>query len=180
MYCEYEKKTMPLLHLPLPSLAFLDVKFESPHSFQNSLASFPKFSPKLRRFFIRMPQLKDTFSKIGPNYICRWRNLCSLICPQVALDLNALAHLTQMPALTRLTFALSNTLPASDSPHLFSNLHELTLHSKSLDPISRLFSHLLSRKLLPTLTTLLPSRNSPLSSPVFRHPMPITPSRACS
>ena len=151
MYCEYEKKTMPLLHLPLPSLAFLDVKFESPHSFQDSLASFPKFSPKLRRFFIRMPQLKDTFSTIGPNYICRWRNLCSLICPQVALDLNALAHLTQMPALTRLTFALSNTLPASDSPHLFSNLHELTLHSKSLDPISQLFS----QTRLPVITKII-------------------------
>ena len=139
--CEYAVKTIPLLHMPLPSLVFLDVKFENPHLFQDSLKSFPKFSPNITTIFIHVQQLKDTFSKIEPNYICRWRNLCSVICPQIALDVDALAHLSRMPALTQLTFAMSATLPASDSPLIFSNLHDLTLHSKSLDPIARLFSH---------------------------------------
>jgi hypothetical protein len=137
LHCEYAEKTIPLLHLPLPSLVFLDVKLENPHLFDNFLKSFPKFSPNLRTIFIHIQQLEDAFCKID---ICRWRNLCSVICPQIALDVDAFADLSRMPALTQLTFALSATLPASDSPLFFSNLHDLTLHSKSLDPISRLFS----------------------------------------
>ena len=35
LHCEYAKKTMPLLHLPFPSLVFLNDNFENPHSFQN-------------------------------------------------------------------------------------------------------------------------------------------------
>ena len=141
---------MPLLHLPLPSLVFLDVKFENPHSFQNSLKSFPKFSPNISTFFIRMGQPEDTFTKIEPSYICRWQNLCFVHCPQVALDLDALVHLSRMPALAWLTFALSATLPASDSPLIFPNLHDLVLHSKSLDPIS----HLFSQAQLPVITNI--------------------------
>ena len=132
---------MPLLHLPLPSLIFLNVNFENPHLFQNSLKLFPKFSPNIRTIFIRIYQLQDTFSEIEPTYIYRWRNLCFVVCPEVALGVDALAHLSQMPALTQLTFTLSATLPVSGSSLSFSNLHDLTLHSKSLDSISSLFSH---------------------------------------
>jgi hypothetical protein len=139
---------MPLLHLPLPSLIFLDVKFENPHLFQNSVKSFPEFSPNIRSISIRIFQLENTFKKIEPSYICRWRNLCSVICPQVALDVEALVQLSRMPALTRLAFALGATFPASDSPLLFSNLHDLIVHSRSLDPISRL----LSQTRLPVIT----------------------------
>jgi hypothetical protein len=63
-----------------------------------------------------------------------------MICPQVTLGVDALARLSCMPALTQLVFTLGATFPASDSPLSFSNLHELTLHSKSLDPVSRLLS----------------------------------------
>jgi hypothetical protein len=131
---------MPLLHLPLPSLDCLDVKFKNPDLFENSLESFAKFSPNIRTISIRIQQPVNTFSKIEPSYICRWRNLCAVICPQLALDVDALVHLSRMPALTRLNFSLSATLPTSDSLLCFSNLHGLTLHSKSLDPISRLLS----------------------------------------
>ena len=73
-----------------------------------------------------------------------------MICPQVVLDVDGLAHLSRMPALTQLTFSLRATLPASDSPLFFSNLHDLTLHSKFLEPISRL----LSQTRLPVITNL--------------------------
>ena len=43
LHCEYTEKTMPLLHLPLPSLSFLKVLY-IPHSSQNSLGLFPNFS----------------------------------------------------------------------------------------------------------------------------------------
>ena len=142
---------MPLLHQPLPSLEFLDVKFENPHLFQNSLELFPKFSPNIRVIYIRTRQAENTFNKIEPNYICRWRNLCSVICPRVVLDVDALAHLSRMSALTRLAFTLSATLPPSDSPLFFSNLHDLTLRSKSLDPMSRL----LSQTRLPVITNFV-------------------------
>ena len=142
---------MPLLHQPLPSVVFLNVNFENQHFLQNSLKLFPKFFPNIRTIFIHIYQLQDTFSEIEPTYIYRWRNLCSVVCPQVALNVDALAQLSRMPALTQLTFALSATFPPSDSPLLFSNLHDLTLHSKSLDPISRL----LSQTRLPVITNLI-------------------------
>ena len=68
-----------------------------------------------------------------------------------------------MPSLTQLEFVLDATLPvaASDSPLVFSNLHEFALHAVSLELISRF----LSRVQLPVITGLgavmgsCPSRN---------------------
>lgn len=62
--------------------------------------------------------------------------------------MDALVHLSRMPALTQLEFALSAILLAADSPLSFSNLHKMRLQSKSLHPIS----HLLSLIRLPTIT----------------------------
>ena len=132
---------MHLLHLPLLSLGFLDVGFGNPDVFQNSLELFSKFSRNIRRISIRIHQFPGRFRKIGPSYICYWQNLRSVKCPQVSLDLDTLVHLSRMSALTRPTFALSATFPACNPPLFFSNLRRLTLHSKSLDPISQLISH---------------------------------------
>ncbi|KAF8555890.1 hypothetical protein OG21DRAFT_1495914 [Imleria badia] len=142
LYCEYTEKTIPLLHLPLPSVVFLEVQFHDQPLFQNSLELFPNFSPNIRRLFIYLPlRLREvTFDTIKPNYFCRWQNLCSVICPSIALDVDTLVHLSRMPALTQLTFTLDVALPPSKSPLVFSNLNEITLRSESLHVISGLLS----------------------------------------
>ncbi|KAF8421110.1 hypothetical protein L210DRAFT_3766196 [Boletus edulis BED1] len=141
LQCAYTEITMPLLQLPLPSLVSLQVDFENSQLFQSSLVSFLKFSPNITRLCISMCQTEGTFSKIERSYICRWQNLRTVICPEITLDVDALVHLSHIPALTNLSFMLSVTLQTFSSPLFFPNLHELALHSHSLDPISRLLSH---------------------------------------
>ncbi|KAF8550073.1 hypothetical protein OG21DRAFT_1488050 [Imleria badia] len=149
--CKYTAKSMPLLHLPLPSLLCLNVEFENPHLFQNSLNSFPHFSPNIRILRIWVLRLGDTYSKPISNGIYQWRNLQTLIFPYIyiSLDVDALVHLSCMPALTQLEFTPSATLPISDSRLFFSNLRDMTPRSESLHPISRL----LSQTQLPVITT---------------------------
>ncbi|KAF8433869.1 hypothetical protein L210DRAFT_3554750 [Boletus edulis BED1] len=141
LQCAYTEITMPLLQLPLPSLVSLHVDFENSQLFQSSLVSFLKFSPNITRLCISMCQTEGTFSKIERSYICRWQNLRTVICPEITLDVDALVHLSHIPALTNLNFMLSVTLQTFSSPLFFPNLHELALHSHSLDLISRLLSH---------------------------------------
>ena len=140
---------MHLLDLPLPSLISLDIEFEYPDLLQDCFKSFPTFSPNIRRLSIGVHFYTG---EIDHSHICHWRNLQSMVCPRVALSMDALAHLSRMPEMTELSFMLSATLPdpitLPDSPPFFSNLQKLTLLSTSLDPISRL----LSRIRLPVIT----------------------------
>ena len=143
---------MALLHLPLPSLLHLFVRFKSAPLFQHSLESFPNFSPNVKTLHIHVDHSEDTLSKIEPNYITRWQNLCSVTCSRVILDMADLVHLSRVPALTKLEFALGATLPgpAPTSLPIFSKLRSLTLHAESLAPISQL----LCQVQLPTLMSL--------------------------
>lgn len=131
---------MPLLHLPLPSLIVLDVVFKNTITFENSRKSFPKHSPNISELSICMLYQEGGFTTIEPDYISRWQNLCSLDLPHVALGVDALVHLSRMPALSRLSCTLSDTLPASDSPLSFYRLYDLQLQSQSLELISRILS----------------------------------------
>ncbi|KAF8436244.1 hypothetical protein L210DRAFT_3452279 [Boletus edulis BED1] len=140
LHCTYTKKTMPLLHLPLPSLVSLYVEFGSLKLFQNSLHSFPRCSPSIGKLWISMREPRGMVNKMEPNYICRWQSLWSVHCPGVTLDVDDLVHLSRIPALTRLGFTPSTTLQAPESPLFFSNLHDLTLYPHSLDPVSHLLS----------------------------------------
>ncbi|KAF8122670.1 hypothetical protein EV363DRAFT_1359414 [Boletus edulis] len=133
--CAYTKQTMALLYLPLPSLVYLNVVFESLHL----LKSFPNFSPNIRSLHVRVrhwPQQQDTFIEIEPSYITRWQNLRSVSCRQLALDMDALMHLSRLPPLTQLDFALNAPLLPSDTPLFFSRMRETNLHSRFLRPIS--------------------------------------------
>lgn len=65
----------------------------------------------------------------------------TVICPDIPLSVDALFPLSHMPALTRLDFSLSAMFPTSGPSLSFTNLHDLTLRSKSLSPISRLLTH---------------------------------------
>ena len=163
--CDSATEAVHLLYLPLPSLISLSVALvpKNLHVFQDSLQSISKFSPNIKRLCIRMRQPDATLSNSFSGYICQWQNLQTVVCPQVSLDADALVHLSRMPALTQLNFMLSATLrdqtAPSDPPLFFSNLHEMTLRSETLDPISRL----LSRIRLPAITdftTLIDRRPS--------------------
>ena len=148
--CRYTQETMPLLRQPLPSLIDLKVLIpvRTSRLLLDSFKSFPMFSPDIKNIFIEGKY--ERMVSIEPDYLCRWQNLCAVYCPGVALDMVALEHLSRMPALTRLDFASSATLAASESPLLFSHLQDLTLHSKeSLNSIS----WSLSQIRLPGITT---------------------------
>ena len=136
---EYETKSLHLLHLPLPSLISLDVNFRDPQWFQDSLESLPDFSPDITTLSLRVGWSPVAFSQFFSVCVSRWKNLETLICPEIALDVDTLTHLSRMPALTELAFALSTTPTAFDSPLSFSNLHDLVVRSESLEPIPWLF-----------------------------------------
>lgn len=116
---EYGLKGAPLLLSPLPSLVSIDLEVDSSRFFHNSLESFAKFPPSLKRLSIRTRH-------------------------RTAVDVNSLVHLSRLPALSRFEFSLGETLPdqisPSDIPLCFPNLHDLTVHCDLLDPISRLLS----------------------------------------
>lgn len=141
------------LYMPLPSLISLRVDFmgENQDILQGPLASFSKFSPNLKGLTFYLRQHDITFSNFFSTYICQWQDLHTVDCSRIALDPEALAHLSRMPALTRLSFTPSAGLPLPDSPLFFSNLHCLTLFSESLNSISRL----LSRTRLPAITVFI-------------------------
>ena len=149
LYCEYTKQTMTLLNLPLPSLVSLNVLFENPHSFPDSVHSFPEFSPNITKVDVYyVSEIGPSFFRIKPSYLCRWQNLRSVGCLPVALDADTLIHLSRMPALTDLEFMLSDILPTSHSTLSFSKLRYLGVESGFLDPISWLLSWIR----LPTIT----------------------------
>lgn len=154
--CDHITYTIPLLHLPLPSLISLDFAFvfkKKPHVFEDSLQSFHALAPHIKKLSIRIHQPDVAFDQIICNYICRWRNLQHMFCPAVSLDLDTLVYLSCIPTLTRLAFTLSSTLPDQiipDSPLVFTNLRGLELHSHSLASISGF----LSRTRLPVIMDL--------------------------
>ncbi|KAF8557179.1 hypothetical protein OG21DRAFT_1457942, partial [Imleria badia] len=155
LYCDFATPIEHLLYMPFPSLTSLHVESvpeESIHAFQGSVESFSTFSPNISRLTINLSQPDTTFSKFFSNCICRWRNLQTVSCPEVTLDVDALAHLSRTSTLTEVTFMLGDTLPnqiiPSESPLFSSNMHALTLYSELLDSISRL----ISRTRLPAIT----------------------------
>ncbi|KAN0082844.1 hypothetical protein V8E55_008639 [Tylopilus felleus] len=145
---EYAERYTCLLHLPFLSLDSLFVNFSYSQLSQGPPVSLPTLCPDVRILSIRVHSSMTTFRKIESSHICRWQSLQSVICPEVALDTDALVHLSRMPALTTLHFALNATSSHSDSFLFFSNVHDLTLNSASLN----LISQLLSRTRLPTIT----------------------------
>ena len=115
---EYETKSLHLLHFPLPSLISLDVNFRDPQWFQDSLESLPDFSLDITTLSLRVGWSPIAFSQFFSVCVSWWKNLETLICPEIALDVDTLTHLSRMPALTELAFALSTTPTAFDSPLL--------------------------------------------------------------
>ncbi|KAF8549993.1 hypothetical protein OG21DRAFT_1525453 [Imleria badia] len=134
-----------LLYMPFPSLISLHVAAgrDCLYSLQGSLESFFKFSPNIRKLSINTPLSPGiTFSNFFSSYICRWRDLQTVDCYNVALDADALAHLSRTSSLTLLHCSPSTTLPPADSPIVFPNLHHLVLSSEYLGPISQSLSQI--------------------------------------
>ncbi|KAF8125164.1 hypothetical protein EV363DRAFT_1176649 [Boletus edulis] len=141
-----------LLRLAFPSLISLDVKLGNPRLlppwFQDSLASLPDSSPNVEH--LSFHDFNFAFGEMVSSWICRWRNLHTVDCPNTSLDMDALTHLSRMPALTQLAFRQIITLPNCTSPLLFSNLSTLELHPTFFS----LIPQLLSRLLLPAIKNL--------------------------
>ena len=116
---DWGPETRHLSHIPFPSLTQVFIRPDELDGFKDMLESFAKFSPNLKRLHIEATYI--TF--------------------QIGLDIDALVHLSHMPALSNLAFTLDPTLPALDSPLLFSNLHHLALRSQGLHLISKFLSH---------------------------------------
>ncbi|KAG6378290.1 hypothetical protein JVT61DRAFT_14005 [Boletus reticuloceps] len=94
--------------------------------FQHPIELFSRFSPDIRKLsFSSKPD--PMFSKFFTSRIFRWQNLQTISCIKVALDADALAHLSSIPALTELTCtvsaALADQVTPSYSPLLFSNMN---------------------------------------------------------
>ncbi|KAF8441670.1 hypothetical protein L210DRAFT_3644925 [Boletus edulis BED1] len=140
--CKYTTKSMHLLHLPFPSLISIEVNFEDPHWFEDSLQSLPEFSPNINSLSLYVCRSDIAFNKLVSSCICQWRNLQTVICPKISLDVDALAHLSRMPALTQLTFKQILTFPDCGIPFFFRNLRNLTVHPTSLDSMPQLLSQI--------------------------------------
>lgn len=141
----YQSENEHLINMPFPSLITLNLGHEGEFNLlQGSLESFSKFSPNIRKLYIHLVRCDITSNDVFSGCICRWKNLQTVECPEIPLDVNALIHLSRMPTLTRLIFTLDATVPdqitPSHSPIFFSHLHELELYSESLDWVSRLLS----------------------------------------
>ncbi|KAF8128657.1 hypothetical protein EV363DRAFT_1340269 [Boletus edulis] len=135
--CHYHSKSMLLLQLPFPSLDSLWVNFKNPRRLQDPLQSFSKFSSNITDLSIFVNWSDVAFDKLVSN----------LICPETSLDMDALARLSRLPALSVLNFKEIVALSGCISPLFFSNLCDMKLHPTSLGPVSQL----LSRILLPVL-----------------------------
>ena len=152
LYTTQSTEIKHFLCMPFPSLSSFTVDFidedQDPFVLQGPLESFSKSSPNISRLSIYLSLPDAAFSNFFSSYIRQWQDLRDVDCPIIDLDLDALVHLSHMPALTQLKCTPCVGLPASDKPLVFSNLHYLKLYSASLESISRL----LSRIRLPAMT----------------------------
>ncbi|KAF8142030.1 hypothetical protein EV363DRAFT_1150353 [Boletus edulis] len=139
---DYTPRTKLLSFHHFPSLVSLDIQLKVPLR-RGILWTFSKFSPSLTELYIESHHpVNFDISGVDPRIICHWRNLWTVWCSGLHLDVVTLVHLSRMPALTCLGFAFRSELPdeisPSFSPLIFSNLKKLMLCSGSLDPIFRL------------------------------------------
>ena len=157
---QYISKIQPLPpHQLLPSLVSIYIwpnYLGGSSTFQGYLKWFSELSSHVTTLhmsprFGMWPVPEVGCNKIAYNHICGWQNLQVQIvdCPAATFDMDTLAHLSHMPALT------SNIMPdemsPSNSPLLFSNLSHLgLLQSGSLVYTSRLLAYIQ----LPALTDL--------------------------
>ncbi|KAF8125009.1 hypothetical protein EV363DRAFT_1270918 [Boletus edulis] len=153
LYFEYTHRAVHFLLMPFPSLISLDVEVHNLRLFEDSIKSLAKTSSCLRQLLIYadLPTGVNT-DFFDPIFIRQWRNLQTLVCPEISMDVITLVHLSRMPALSQLNFKLGSTfpyqIPPSDSPLVFSNLNRWVLRSQSLYSISCL----LSQTRLPAVT----------------------------
>lgn len=95
--------------------------------------------------------------------MCRWPNLPRVVCPHIALNMDAIIHLSSSPNLTQLSFtAVPNDV--SGSTLVFPHLADLHILATSLDTITSLLSHIQ----LPAAKTLAITLSSHVSKPAIQ------------
>ncbi|KAF8123023.1 hypothetical protein EV363DRAFT_1455953 [Boletus edulis] len=141
---DYTRKAVNLLLIPFPSLTFLAVKVSCLRLLENSLKSLSNTSPSLCE--LRIHPCRVNMDSFDLTFICKWRYLHTVVCPEISLDVITFVHLSRISALTRLEFKLGDTLPDQispfDSPLIFTHLAYFILYCESMDPISRLLSRI--------------------------------------
>ena len=133
--------TKHLLYMPFPSLTTLTLFFDGDLQVTlGSLESLCKLSPNVTKLMIHVRCSDLAFGECFFRNLCQWQNLRNVEYSGVPPDLNALGHVSCMPALTLFAFRLSSTImdqiTSSKSPLLVSNLRALTLAADFLEPIS--------------------------------------------
>lgn len=138
-----------MVHVAVPPLTSLklDLHFSAGGMSlsKNFLDSAGDLCPNIKQLQIYMSRphpFDDTISR----HVCRWTNLEIMNCPEVALNADAIMHLSSMSTLKSLSFTLSAEL-ADDISLLgflfvFSNLAHLQTISESLAPVMGLLSHI--------------------------------------
>ncbi|KAF8128360.1 hypothetical protein EV363DRAFT_1400550 [Boletus edulis] len=143
---DYTRNAVNLLLIPFPSLTVLAVKVYCLRLLEDSLKSLSNTSPSLCELRIHIHPCRVNMDSFDLTFICKLRHLQTVVCPEISLDVITLVHLSRISALTRLEFKLGDTLPDQishfDSPLIFTHLAYFTLHSESMDLISRLLSRI--------------------------------------
>ncbi|KAI9567217.1 hypothetical protein HD554DRAFT_2193136 [Boletus coccyginus] len=123
-------------HLTSPKLT--DISFERAEDLGAAIDTFGERCPIVTDFQVLQWAHADTISGL----LCRWKNLCSVQCYNVGLNIDALCHLSRLHKLLYLSFkvhdAVVDRIHATLSPAstlTFSALDELYLTSAYLSPI---------------------------------------------
>jgi len=136
-------KFTPLMrHLTNPKLT--SISFEEMENLDAAIDAFGKRCPLVTDFEVLQRVHTDTTSDL----ICRWKDLRSVQCLNVDLNIDALSHLSRLHNLLDMCFGVHNavvdrihaTLPPAFTL-TFPTLDYLCLTSGHLTPIWRLLSH---------------------------------------
>ncbi|KAF8548441.1 hypothetical protein OG21DRAFT_1501012 [Imleria badia] len=141
--------SFPVVHVAVPLLTSLTLHV---HFYpgggclsRHFLDSAADLCPNIKQFRIYMSRphpLDETISR----HVCRWTSLQVMGSHNVALNVDAITHLSSMSTLTRLSFTLSPKLADHitdlDSVFVFSHLAHLEIHSEFLASITGLLPHI--------------------------------------
>ena len=131
----------PLIpHLTNPKLT--DISLHGTGNLGTAIGAFAERCPSVTGFHAsRWPHVA-TIS----GFLCCWQNLCDVLCYGLALDVDALSHLSRLRKLLYMAFKVHDgvvdRIPATgSSTFTFSALRDLHLSSDSLTTISKLLHY---------------------------------------
>ncbi|KAF8124949.1 hypothetical protein EV363DRAFT_1353194 [Boletus edulis] len=111
---------------------------------RNVLDSVGNLCPLIERFRLYLSRQYVELDTIMSNQVLRWSNLRILECSDVALNADAILHISRTSTLTHLSFVLNEEAPGqilpSDLDLVFPNLTWCDITSGRLLPVANLFA----------------------------------------